>query len=39
MANSTEEEIRQLQSTLTASRAATEADLRRNVFKKCVQFF
>ncbi|KAG9032178.1 exocyst complex component exo84 [Tulasnella sp. JGI-2019a] len=38
MAHSTEEEIRHLQESLTASRAATAADLQRNVFKNYAEF-
>ncbi|KAG8879593.1 exocyst complex component exo84 [Tulasnella sp. 331] len=38
MANSTEEELRHLQESLTASRAATAADLQRNVFKNYAEF-
>ena len=36
MANSTEAELRELQSSLQASKDGVALDLQRNVFKKCV---
>ena len=39
MANSTEAEIRSLQSYLLALREDTNSDLRKNVFKKCVPLY
>ena len=36
LANSTEEEIRSLQSSLNATKAATASDLQRNVYQKYV---
>ena len=39
MANSTEAEIRSLQSHLLALREDTNSDLRKNVFKKCVPLY
>ena len=39
MANSTEAEIRSLQSHLLTLREDTNSDLRKNVFKKCVPLY
>ena len=36
LANSTESELRQLQSSLQAQKDNVAVDLQRNVFKKCV---